>query len=165
VDHVILVGVDQSAGAQRALLWAAEHAHRNQLEVDAVHVLTPSAEFNRDLSLASFTAWRRDLHHLFQHQWVRPLIEASVGYRAQLVEDNTVEDGLLAVAERDDALLIVLGAHGHGEIKDRLLGSVTHRIAHRADRPVVIIPARWNSARHSRSGIIAEEPSARLDIQ
>ena len=36
--------------------------------------------------------------------------------------------------------LIVVGAQGHGSFTDRVLGSVTYRLAHHADRPVVIVP-------------------------
>jgi nucleotide-binding universal stress UspA family protein len=139
----ILVGVDESPGSQRALRWAAEQAHRNDLEVDAVHVLTPSTEFARDLSIAGLTTWRRKLRRCLQHEWVQSLQDAGVTYRTELVEDDTVEAGLLAAAARDHALLIVLGAHGNGEFKDRVLGSVIQRVAHRSERPVVIVPACW----------------------
>ncbi len=46
----------------------------------------------------------------------------------------------MAVADREDADLIVVGAHGHGGFEDRMLGSVSYKVSHRAHQPVVIVP-------------------------
>jgi nucleotide-binding universal stress UspA family protein len=48
---------------------------------------------------------------------------------------------ILRVAQEHDASAIVLGAGRHGAIEG-LLGSVSARVAHRADRPVLVIPGR-----------------------
>jgi nucleotide-binding universal stress UspA family protein len=44
------------------------------------------------------------------------------------------------VAEQEEAGLIVVGAHGHGSLMDRLLGSVTFKLAHNGSRPLVVVP-------------------------
>ena len=46
----------------------------------------------------------------------------------------------MAVADREDGDLIVVGAHGHGGFGDRVLGSVSYKVCHRAHQPVVIVP-------------------------
>jgi nucleotide-binding universal stress UspA family protein len=118
MSRSIVVGADGSPATRHALSWAAE--------------------FNRDLSLASFTTWRRQLRDELEHVWIQPLRDKGVPFRTDLVEAETVEAGLPGVAAIDDAGLIVLGADGNGEIKDRLLGSLIARITHRAPCPVVV---------------------------
>ena len=49
------------------------------------------------------------------------------------------------MADDEDADLIVIGTHGHGSIRDRLLGSISYRVAHLARQPVTIIPPDWRS--------------------
>jgi nucleotide-binding universal stress UspA family protein len=78
-----------------------------------------------------------------EHEWVQPARDAGVPFRTVLVEADSVDGGLLDLAVEHDATLVVLGAHGQGDLKDRLLGGVTYKLSHRADRPVVIVPADW----------------------
>jgi nucleotide-binding universal stress UspA family protein len=111
--ETILVGVDGSPAAQRALAWAARHAVDNHLTVVAVHVLTYSTEFRHDLPPTGLTTWRKTLRDQLEHTWVQPLGEAGVAYRSALVEDDTVDAGLRRAATENDVTLIVLGTHGH----------------------------------------------------
>lgn len=64
-------------------------------------------------------------------------------FRTEVTEAESVDGGLLQLATEHDAALVVLGAHDHGDVKDRLLGGVTYKVSHRADQPVVIVPADW----------------------
>ncbi|MDQ6852079.1 MAG: universal stress protein [Actinomycetota bacterium] len=143
MEQPILVGVDGSPAAQRALAWAVHYAHNSNSAVVAAHVLTFSTEFVRDLPPTGMSAWRLKLRDRLDTQWAKPLKDAAVPFRTVLVEADTVDGGLLRVADDHDAAMVVLGAHGHGNLKDRLLGGVTYKVSHRADRPVVIVPADW----------------------
>jgi nucleotide-binding universal stress UspA family protein len=136
----IVVGVDQTPATPSAVSWAADYARDNHADVHVVHVLTYSAEFNRDLSIANFTTWRRQLRRQLEQEWVEPLRAAGVRFRTDLVQADTVEDGLVDVAAKDSASLIVLGAHDHSQIRDRLLGNVVHKVTHKARCPVVVVP-------------------------
>jgi nucleotide-binding universal stress UspA family protein len=49
--RLVLVGVDGSDGAHRALRWTARLAQATAATVLAVHVLTYNREFARDLTL------------------------------------------------------------------------------------------------------------------
>jgi len=137
----ILVGTDGSPAAQGALSWAAQNA--DDSTVMAAHVLTYSAEFSKDLSPTGLTTWRQRLQDRLEQEWVQPLKTAGATYRSVLVEDDSVAAGLLRLAADNEVSLIVLGAHGHDNLSDRLLGSVTYKVSHRAERPVVIVPADW----------------------
>jgi nucleotide-binding universal stress UspA family protein len=41
--------------------------------------------------------------------------------------------------------MIVVGAQGHGNLAERVLGGVSYRLAHRAHQPVVIVPPGWSA--------------------
>jgi nucleotide-binding universal stress UspA family protein len=137
----VLVGVDGSPAARAALSWAMQTASDVEATVVAVHVLTYSAELAHDLPPAGLTSWRRKLRGRLEQDWVPPREEREVPVRTELREADSVSAGLLDVAAEQDASMIVLGVHGHGDLKDRLLGGTTYKVSHLADRPVVIVPA------------------------
>lgn len=139
----ILVAVDGSVAAGRAAAWAARYAKRTSSEVIAVHVLTVDEEFLRDMPPSGLVNWRQRVRKQFEGEWTAPLRDLSP--QCVLEEANNVEDGLLHLADANDVELIVLGAHGHGRFTERLLGAVTYKVSHRAHRPVVIVPADWQS--------------------
>ena len=63
--------------------------------------------------------------------------------RTLVVEDKTTAAGILNTAHREHADLVMLGAHGRGNLADRLLGSTTYTVTQRANTPVVVIPPDW----------------------
>ena len=142
----LLLGVDGSAGAQRAMEWAAVHARLVGAEVVAAHIVTYSKELARDLPPTGLTNWRRELAQALRDDWTAALRAGGVSHRCVVKEADSVEAGLLDIAETEDVDLIVLGAHGHGDLADRLLGAVTYKVSHAAHRPVVIIPVDWHAA-------------------
>jgi nucleotide-binding universal stress UspA family protein len=141
--RTIVVGMDDSAGARRALAWAVCRSRETGARLLAVHVLTYSHEFATDLSLATMTNWRRQLEHDLATVWTRPAAAAGVPLQTRIVEDETTAAGLVRTAEREGAELIVLGTHGPGTLADRLLGATTYVVTHRARTPVVVIPPAW----------------------
>jgi nucleotide-binding universal stress UspA family protein len=141
--RTILVGMDGSSGAQRAMAWAVARAQESRAQLIVVHILTYSAELRGDLSPNTWTPWRRKLAATLRHQWAAPASEAGVPVRCELLEDDTPAAGLLMAATRLHADLIVLGAHSHGTLADRLLGATTYKVSHAARAPVVIVPQDW----------------------
>ena len=144
--RTIVVGVDGSAGAHRALTWAATRSLETGAQLIAVHVLTYSHEFATDLSPATVTPWRRALERDLSGVWTAAAREIGASVRTLMVEDDTTAAGVLATAQREHADLVVLGTHGHGNLADRLLGATTYTVTHRARTPVVIIPPDWTPA-------------------
>jgi nucleotide-binding universal stress UspA family protein len=139
----IVVGVDGSPAADRALGWAIARAQENGAHLVLAHVLTYSSELRRDASLETMRTWRRDLRERLDHDWAKPAIAAGVDVRCELIEDETAAAGLLKLASAAPVDLIVLGAHGRGTFADRLLGATTYRVSHAARAPVVIVPPDW----------------------
>ncbi len=46
---------------------------------------------------------------------------------------------ILEAAEREKADAIVMGSHGHSDLKGLFVGSVSHKVAHEADCPCIAI--------------------------
>ena len=137
--ETILVGIDDSPNARRALRWALDHA-RDGDEIVAVHVwhMPPASGFD-----ATF------LEPLVFEEGARQTAQAVV---ADVVTDEEAEAGRVAirlidghasgalVAQGEHADLLVLGSRGRGGFVGMLLGSVTSGVVNHAPCPVVIVP-------------------------
>ena len=138
----VLVGVDGSPASVRAAVWAAGFAKHADADVIAVHVLTYSQELVRDLPPSGLTNWRERLRERLEGTWTEPMRTREVACRPLLIEDDTIDGGILRTAEKEQADLIVLGANGRNDLH-RFLGAVTYKVSHRARFPVTIVPADW----------------------
>jgi universal stress protein A len=135
----ILVGVDGSVGSRRAVAFAADRAADLGAEVIVVMVMDPSREFVRDLPPTGLTNWRQDVRRKLKTEWVEPLRQAGVSLSIEVLEGLPAET-LIKKADDLAVDLIVIGTHGHGGIADRLTGSVSYTLTHRARRPVIVVP-------------------------
>ena len=59
--------------------------------------------------------------------------------------DRNVWRAILDLGAHRDARAIVLGSHGQGGVTDVLLGSVSSRVVHHADRPVLVVRTKRSS--------------------
>jgi nucleotide-binding universal stress UspA family protein len=138
----IVVGVDGSAGSERALRWCAEYGLRLGFEVIAVFSMPLPAY----AAVVPFGPWpvddtemRARLLETLHDDWCAPLREAGVKFDVLLV-DGAAAWMLIDVAEREDADLIVVGSRGRGGFSELLLGSTSHQLAQHARRPLLIVP-------------------------
>jgi nucleotide-binding universal stress UspA family protein len=67
------------------------------------------------------------------------LRDAGVEYEVELVPERPAE-GLVHVAERLGASMIVVGTHGEHPITGAILGSVPHKLLHISPVPVLVVP-------------------------
>jgi nucleotide-binding universal stress UspA family protein len=142
---MIVVGVDGSDGGQRALEWAVARSVDIGATLIAVHVLRYTKELLRDLPPTGITRWRRDLEAQLNRLWVTPARDVGVAVKTLLVENDTAAAGLATTADREGADLIVVGCHGEGNLADRILGSTSYKLTHRATQPVVVVPSHWRA--------------------
>jgi nucleotide-binding universal stress UspA family protein len=132
----VIVGVDGSSNAQRALALAAEIAKRFDLDLAVFHAIglmtviegrhVPS-EGHRD-----------DLERLLRLDWCAALADdRELRWRAELVYGSPA-DVLMKMGTELDASFVVVGSRGVGD--EQALGSTSHHVVHHCDRPVVVVP-------------------------
>jgi len=134
MSNDIVVGIDGSDHAARALRWALDEAELRQCRVRAV--LSWSYLGEADSPLGPGTT----------EEDAKAALDAAVANaasdRAGLVDAVTVNDlaarGLLEQAQ--DAALVVVGSRGRGGLKGLMLGSVSRTVVERSPVPVVVVP-------------------------
>ncbi|MFP4312599.1 MAG: universal stress protein [Nitriliruptoraceae bacterium] len=135
----IVVGVDGSPDAHRALCVAADLAVRSHARIIAVHAA--SGDALTDASVAPLTIDRRNLPDLLEG-WCEPLHERGLEDHESVVVEADPRRALLEVAEERDADLVVVGSRGLGPISRLLLGSVSSSVLQHSPTPVTVVPHR-----------------------
>lgn len=134
----IVVGLDGSENAHRALTWAMGLARSCQAKLVAVHALGLLDELEDGARVPAATH-RGEIGERFETVWCAPLRGAGIPNEL-VVRDGTPVDVLLAVADEEQADLIVVGSRGLGNRPEYVLGSTSHLLAAHASAPVVIVP-------------------------
>jgi nucleotide-binding universal stress UspA family protein len=140
----MVVGVDGSEHANRALKWCAEHA----AALDAEVVLVPVAEIlGFGPSMGPYNTSSppltddevEEMRERVTRGWCRVLADAGVNFRV-VVREGSPAPMLIEIARTEGAELVVTGRRGRGGSAELLLGSTNHQLAHHVDRPLVIVP-------------------------
>jgi nucleotide-binding universal stress UspA family protein len=140
----VVVGIDESRGAERALAWALEEAERRQTPLTVVTVCPSMAEYGTGAGTYYIPPPRSDLER------AKATAEAAVekvfanrGRPAEIdytvtADFGNVSEVLLRYAATADQ--IVVGSRGNGGFKRLLLGSVSSAVVHHARCPVTVVP-------------------------
>ncbi len=139
----MVVGVDVSDHAHRALTWAMKEAaiRHAPLTVLAVHAVAASAWTGNPITLAGDQEVLEKIRTSVEDTVVKTMAEIgqpqleSVTVRA--VQGFPAHE--LIEASRD-AELVVLGSRGAGGFARLMIGSVSSQVVHHAHCPVVVIP-------------------------
>jgi len=134
----IVVGVDGSDNAVRAVEWAAGLATATGAEVVAVHALGLIEHLDGDEIVPS-EPHRDEIRQRFETHWCAPLDAAGVSCR-KLLRDGTAQMAILGAADELGADLIVVGSRGLGGFPELLLGSTSTQVAQQSRCPVTIVP-------------------------
>ncbi|HET6916331.1 MAG TPA: universal stress protein [Acidimicrobiales bacterium] len=134
----LLVGIDDSDNARRALDWAILLAQRFGAEVVAVHAVGLLTSLHGSPPVPSHSHLG-ELRRLLETEWCAPLAESGVPHRMLCLDGPPVRV-LLDVAAQEDADVIVVGTRGAGGFAELLLGSTSHQLAEHATRPILIVP-------------------------
>lgn len=134
----IVVGVDGSPNAHRAVSVAGSLADSTGVNVLAVHALglmseidgahVPSSEYRGEIEQRLRDDWCRPLNGLGQQRWSCRLV------------DGPPSEALLHTADEVGASFIVVGARGLGGHPDLMLGSTSHQVIHRSHCATVVVP-------------------------
>jgi nucleotide-binding universal stress UspA family protein len=132
----ILVGVDGSASASRAVRWARDVAARCGAEVVTIHALEPPSG---DPSAAVLACLREEAEYRIEEEWSAPLRHAGVRYRT-LVEEGDPRHVLETAALSSRPVSLVAGSRGLSGMTRRMLGSVSDHAVRNLKWPVVVVP-------------------------
>lgn len=136
----ILVGVDGSPHASRALDWAMLLARNSGAEVVAVHAVGLLVHPTEGGAPVAGHAHLDELRQQLESDWCSALVESGLRHRVFMVEGPAAEV-LLAAADREAADVIVVGSRGAGGFAELLLGSTSLRVVEQSQRPVLVVPA------------------------
>lgn len=137
----ILVPVDLSERSRIGVAYAAMLAEH----LGATLILMTNVNMPELAAIEKYAAAKNiDVGDAGEAQLMSWAEEMAPGVRAEaaLVFHDFPAEGVLAVARRQEADLIVIASHGRSGMTRWLLGSVADKVARSADVPVVIVPAR-----------------------
>ncbi len=137
----IVVGIDGSETAQRALEWAAAEARLRDARLVVVHAWQqPTAALMSPYAalLADCATLEEAARHVLTDSVVEADLAGLAGKVEQLLVQGPAAPALIKAAQTSS--LLVVGSRGLGGFAGVLLGSVSRQVAHEATIPVVIIP-------------------------
>lgn len=133
----VVLGLDSSPGAGRALALAVRLASSLDVPLVLVHGVAPPGGVGEEAGEA------REAIEEFDDAVTRPAVAAAeaAGVRAvvQLVDERPAR-ALVDAADEHDAEVIVVGIWNESPLRGLLLGSVAHKLLQLSDRPVLCVP-------------------------
>ena len=138
----ILVPTDLSDFASVALRWASLFQRRSGARLTVLYATQPwipidIMEGPAAYALQTSAAYRDRIGRDLCEYVARNLPGETADTR--IVEDSPAQ-AILATAESMGVDLIVMGTHGHTGWRRALLGSITEKVVHHTDRPVLCLP-------------------------
>ncbi len=134
----IVVGYDGSGGSKAALKEACELAK----ELDRKLVIAFAYE------VSTFGGDVQDVARAIREHGDAVTAEAAAtakeaGLEPEIVIERGDEaDALARLSNERDAAMLVIGSRGESAFKRLVLGSVTHKVLHLAETPVLVVPSR-----------------------
>ena len=143
MQPTIVIGVDGSEPAHRAVEWCATYAARTGVTVVAVHAIEMpvyGSSMSPYVPIPYPTPEQRlELEDVVARDWCKPLADAGVPFRVVLTEGPAARS-ISDAAAREDAGLVVVGRRGRNAFTEFLLGSTSRSLSHHVTRPLVIVP-------------------------
>jgi nucleotide-binding universal stress UspA family protein len=136
----ILIATDGSAPSQEAVEFGLELAVEHESDVTFVHVVAADYMYAGRLGPAIPMQHEEpvDETETVLNEAAEAAKAAGVAYTLERISAPTV-DGILTIAAKQEADLIVVGSRGRGAIGTALLGSVSRELVKRATRPVLVV--------------------------
>lgn len=148
MNHAILVPIDGSAHAEKALAVAAQMAMASSAAIHLLHV----TEFPDDIGILmgrgtgplteekreALAAENRDKARRVLDQ-SRQAVDLSGLDAKELIRQGRPAHVILEVAKEVGADVIVMGSRGMSDLKGMVVGSVSHRVSHAAECTVITV--------------------------
>lgn len=136
--HRALVAVEGPEDAAQIRDWLHAHPFAHRIDLTVLHVL-PNLHFGDPATELSYASWVEQTEKAAQgfldqlkaslqgdHRSVSTRVAA--GFPAQAVAEAS-----------EDCDLVIVGSHGRSGVSRFLLGSVSHAVVHRVDRPILVV--------------------------
>lgn len=138
----IVVGIDGSDHARRALAFALEEADRRGDAVVEAVMAYPSLLGYPAIEYGDVGPPREWFEQTTRERLAAEVATVGDGDHAT-VEQRIAEGspGLVLVEASGDADLVVVGTRGRGGFRSLVLGSTSHQVVSHAHCPVVVVPA------------------------
>jgi|SRR5919198_500198 nucleotide-binding universal stress UspA family protein len=136
----ILVAVDSSDYAMKAFEYAIQLARAVNAKVFVVHVVqNPAMTVDTLVSVSELkTSFKTQGSKLLTS--LSSIAEAKFGMTVEtILEEGDPPKVILYTAKKFNANMIVIGTRGLSQIKELLLGSVSHSVTKHADIPVLVV--------------------------
>ena len=133
----IVLGYDESPGAERALGYAVDLAKLLNDTLVLVFGAEPPGRMGDELSEHTEAVAEQGRAALTQAVGVAEA--AGVSSIVELVDEKPAQ-ALLSAAEKHNARLIVVGTYGESPLRGAMLGSTPHKLLHWSTRPVLCVP-------------------------
>jgi len=137
----VVVGVDGSETARRALAWALDEGRSRQAEVEVVNAWHPPyvGAYPYDPAALDLDLFEQGAQDLVAEALAGQDLTGLPSPPKVTVVSDTAAQAILTAA--DGAELVVIGSRGRGGFVGLLLGSVSQQVAHHAPCPVIVVPA------------------------
>lgn len=139
----VLAAVDLSEAASLVVEIADDIAGTFGSELRLLHVLPPIPEVDPDQAFDRSELREVAMEHL--ESLAQPLtrVPAAGGIA---VEEGPIAEAIAAACRRTDADLLVIGAHGSGQVSSLLLGTTTERLIGELPTSLLVVPTPLGSS-------------------
>ncbi len=139
----VVVGIDGSANAQRALIQAGRQARASGAPLLVIHAVGLTEVIDGQ-HVPTHDREQEIADHV--DQWCEALrTDGHSDFEVRLVHGPPV-DVVLRTANEEDASIIVVGRRGVSDRPELRLGSTAHQIVEHSHCPVLVIPPIGHSA-------------------
>jgi len=134
----IVLAFDGSEYSHKALQRANAIAERFEANLWLVHVFRYPTDLLGYTDYEKLFAKRKNAAQVVMDDARQKLGRTTITVKEELQEGNETES-ILKVAENCKADLIVMGTRGLGAVKGLLVGSVSRKVIHYAECPVMVV--------------------------
>jgi len=134
----VLVAVEGQEDADRIKEWLLVHPFLDPVELRIVNVVVPIRPAD-PYYVVGFESWSK-LATTYGEDLVKSLATRLMGSRYTVGTQVVMGEVAATVADQAKEMdLVVVASHGRKGLERFLLGSVSHAIVHRVDRPILVI--------------------------
>jgi nucleotide-binding universal stress UspA family protein len=145
----VICAVDHSDEARAAVGVARELAARLESRLLLLHVEPPTEAPGVSAAVAGQERLRAEELSDAEALVARIVEEEGLGEDVELrAEIGKAAERIVEIARQEDAVLVVIGSRGRGDLSSAVLGSVSHAVAANAPCPVVIVPPAAGRSLH-----------------